>query len=229
MARDFRGRSSGQRHSLRLDACSAKRRSLPRNPGVRHEGGDARDRSTSPCGIRTASASRRQAIHENRHHARVLRVTATTLRRLHEPELVRRWLLGSDGWTMPVCEIDFACRRTLPLRVAQRRSTWASAARSSSSTPRRIVNCRTVRSRVVSVRATNTTTFTQTGATDHRHDYRALSVRKRATPQTARAWGGMRAGFDRLETAGARNADGQASSTCQRHYAAAVFITVPRH
>src|SRR5262249_19827468 len=22
------------------------------------------------------------------------------------PELVRRWLLGPDGWTMPVCEID---------------------------------------------------------------------------------------------------------------------------
>src|ERR1700736_5844957 len=24
-----------------------------------------------------------------------------------KPELVRRWLLGPDGWTMPVCEIDF--------------------------------------------------------------------------------------------------------------------------
>jgi uncharacterized protein YndB with AHSA1/START domain len=24
-----------------------------------------------------------------------------------EPELVKRWLLGPDGWTMPVCEIDF--------------------------------------------------------------------------------------------------------------------------
>lgn len=23
-----------------------------------------------------------------------------------EPELVRRWMLGPDGWTMPVCEID---------------------------------------------------------------------------------------------------------------------------
>jgi uncharacterized protein YndB with AHSA1/START domain len=23
-----------------------------------------------------------------------------------EPELVRRWLLGPDGWSMPVCEID---------------------------------------------------------------------------------------------------------------------------
>jgi uncharacterized protein YndB with AHSA1/START domain len=24
-----------------------------------------------------------------------------------KPELVRRWLLGPEGWTMPVCEIDF--------------------------------------------------------------------------------------------------------------------------
>lgn len=23
------------------------------------------------------------------------------------PELIRRWLLGPDGWTMPVCEVDF--------------------------------------------------------------------------------------------------------------------------
>jgi uncharacterized protein YndB with AHSA1/START domain len=23
------------------------------------------------------------------------------------PELVKRWLLGPDGWTMPICEIDF--------------------------------------------------------------------------------------------------------------------------
>ncbi|MFO1183403.1 MAG: SRPBCC family protein [Bauldia sp.] len=25
---------------------------------------------------------------------------------LTKPDLVRRWLLGPDGWTMPVCEID---------------------------------------------------------------------------------------------------------------------------
>jgi len=23
-----------------------------------------------------------------------------------KPELVKRWLLGPDGWTMPICEID---------------------------------------------------------------------------------------------------------------------------
>ncbi|MBI3438079.1 MAG: SRPBCC family protein [Proteobacteria bacterium] len=24
-----------------------------------------------------------------------------------KPELVQRWLLGPDGWTMPICEVDF--------------------------------------------------------------------------------------------------------------------------
>jgi uncharacterized protein YndB with AHSA1/START domain len=24
-----------------------------------------------------------------------------------KPELIRRWLLGPDGWSMPVCEVDF--------------------------------------------------------------------------------------------------------------------------
>ena len=23
-----------------------------------------------------------------------------------KPELIRRWLLGPEGWTMPVCEVD---------------------------------------------------------------------------------------------------------------------------
>jgi len=27
-------------------------------------------------------------------------------RALTEPEHVQQWLLGPDGWTMPVCEID---------------------------------------------------------------------------------------------------------------------------
>jgi uncharacterized protein YndB with AHSA1/START domain len=26
---------------------------------------------------------------------------------MSKPELVKRWLLGPPGWTMPVCEIDF--------------------------------------------------------------------------------------------------------------------------
>jgi uncharacterized protein YndB with AHSA1/START domain len=30
----------------------------------------------------------------------------TVFRALTTPALVKRWLLGPDGWTMPVCEID---------------------------------------------------------------------------------------------------------------------------
>ena len=32
---------------------------------------------------------------------------------LTKPELVRRWLLGPDGWSMPVCEIDLRVGGTL--------------------------------------------------------------------------------------------------------------------
>lgn len=42
-------------------------------------------------------------------HVRVSRVIRGTPEQVwrahHEPELMRRWLLGPDGWTMPVCEI----------------------------------------------------------------------------------------------------------------------------
>jgi len=42
-------------------------------------------------------------------HVRVSRIIrgtpAQVWRAHHDPELMRRWLLGPDGWTMPVCEI----------------------------------------------------------------------------------------------------------------------------
>jgi uncharacterized protein YndB with AHSA1/START domain len=38
--------------------------------------------------------------------SRVIRGTADQVWRAHhEPELLKRWLLGPDGWTMPVCEV----------------------------------------------------------------------------------------------------------------------------
>ena len=41
--------------------------------------------------------------------ARISRVVRGTVdqvwRAHHEPELMRRWMLGPDGWTMPVCEV----------------------------------------------------------------------------------------------------------------------------
>jgi uncharacterized protein YndB with AHSA1/START domain len=40
---------------------------------------------------------------------RVVRGTVEQVWRAHhEPELLRRWLLGPDGWTMPVCEVATA-------------------------------------------------------------------------------------------------------------------------
>jgi len=39
---------------------------------------------------------------------------------MHKPEYIREWLLGPEGWTMPVCEVDF--------RVGGKyRYEWASA------------------------------------------------------------------------------------------------------
>ncbi len=42
-------------------------------------------------------------------HVRVSRVIGGTVEQVwrahHEPELLQRWLLGPDGWTMPVCEV----------------------------------------------------------------------------------------------------------------------------
>lgn len=32
----------------------------------------------------------------------------------HEPELLRRWQLGPEGWTMPDCEVGFAAGETYP-------------------------------------------------------------------------------------------------------------------
>ncbi len=38
--------------------------------------------------------------------SRIIRGTAEQVWRAHhDPELLRRWLLGPDGWTMPVCEV----------------------------------------------------------------------------------------------------------------------------
>ena len=49
---------------------------------------------TTPCDLEIAIA-------RDFHAPRQLVFDAFT-----QPELVRRWLLGPEGWTMPVCEID---------------------------------------------------------------------------------------------------------------------------
>ena len=49
----------------------------------------------------TTPADREIEIARDFHAPRQLVFDAFT-----QPELVRRWLLGPSGWTMPVCEID---------------------------------------------------------------------------------------------------------------------------
>ena len=45
--------------------------------------------------------------------SRVVRGTAPQVWRAHhEPELLQRWLLGPDGWTMPVCQVATAVGQT---------------------------------------------------------------------------------------------------------------------
>jgi uncharacterized protein YndB with AHSA1/START domain len=42
--------------------------------------------------------------------SRVIRGTVEQVWRAHqEPELLQRWMLGPDGWTMPVCEVATEC------------------------------------------------------------------------------------------------------------------------
>ncbi len=36
-----------------------------------------------------------------------------------EPELVRRWLLGPPGWSMPICEMDVRVGGQVPLALAR--------------------------------------------------------------------------------------------------------------
>jgi uncharacterized protein YndB with AHSA1/START domain len=47
---------------------------------------------------------------------RVSRVIRGTVQQVwdahHEPEIVRRWMLGPEGWTMPVCEVGTAVGQT---------------------------------------------------------------------------------------------------------------------
>lgn len=64
--------------------------------------------------------------------SRVIRGTREQVWRAHhEPELMQQWLLGPDGWTMPVCEIATEVggtytyewesgRRRQPLRLHRR-------------------------------------------------------------------------------------------------------------
>lgn len=40
-----------------------------------------------------------------------------------KPELIKRWLLGPPGWSMPVCEIDLTLTQTLLYESRDARDT----------------------------------------------------------------------------------------------------------
>src|SRR5579871_818804 len=64
------------------------------------------------------------------------------------PEYVRRWLLGPDGWTMPVCEIDLRVggRYRYVWRHADGREMGMGGLYKEITTPERIVSTETFRS-----------------------------------------------------------------------------------
>jgi uncharacterized protein YndB with AHSA1/START domain len=58
--------------------------------------------NTSPANVRVTPGSDREVIITREFNApRALVWDAHT-----KPELLKRWLLGPEGWSMPVCEID---------------------------------------------------------------------------------------------------------------------------
>jgi len=116
-----------------------------------------------------------------------------------KPELIRRWLLGPDGWSMPVCEVD--------LRVGGRyRYVWRKDATAEEmgmggvfreiARPSKLVATERYDEAWYAGEAVDTTLFEQQGdATQVR--LTDLYESKEARDTASRS--GMRAGYDRLE------------------------------
>jgi uncharacterized protein YndB with AHSA1/START domain/effector-binding domain-containing protein len=155
-----------------------------------------------------------------------------------KPELVRRWLLGPDGWTMPVCEID--------LRVGGRyRYVWHHDASGKQMgmggafrevvRPEKLVATEKFDDAWYPGEAVNTTTF------DQKNDVTTVRLvvlyESTATRDTAARSGmerGMAAGYDRLEevlsTAADRPRliDDPVITETAPQLAAAIHVTIPR-
>ena len=135
-------------------------------------------------------------------------------RALSEPELVRQWLLGPPGWTMPVCEIDFRVGgkyryvwRNEDGRDMGMGGTYREIAR-----PERVVATELFDEDWTGGETLNTTTLTEESAKT-RMDILVLYASKEAR-DGALATGmtkGMEIGFDRLDTLVARLAVGETS------------------
>ncbi|MFN7982100.1 MAG: SRPBCC domain-containing protein [Vicinamibacterales bacterium] len=147
-----------------------------------------------------------------------------------KPELVRRWLLGPDGWTMPVCEIDLRVGGTY--RYVWRKEGAPDMGISGRfldiDAPRLIVNTELFDHAWYPGEANNTTQFTQTGATTTvTITVRYQSKEARDTASRSGMEHGMRAGFDRLE-AQVLDADSPHVIDMPAQHAAAIHLTIPR-
>ncbi|HKW02324.1 MAG TPA: SRPBCC family protein [Vicinamibacterales bacterium] len=120
-----------------------------------------------------------------------------------KPELVRRWLLGPDGWTMPVCEID--------LKVGGRyRYVWRKEETATEmgmggvfrevARPARLVATEKFDEAWYPGEALNTTTFDERdGVTSVRLIVRYESTEARDTAARSGMDRGIIAGYNRLE------------------------------
>jgi uncharacterized protein YndB with AHSA1/START domain/effector-binding domain-containing protein len=147
-----------------------------------------------------------------------------------KPELVRRWLLGPDGWTMPVCEIDL--RLGGAYRYVWRKpgvKDMGIAGQFLEIVPStRLVNTERFDDAWYPGEATNTTTFTRKGAaTEVTITVRYESTAARDIASRSGMERGMAAGFDRLEALMLAD-EAPHIIEAPAQMAAAVHLTVPR-
>ena len=147
-----------------------------------------------------------------------------------KPELVRRWLLGPEGWTMPVCEID--------LRVGGRyRYVWRKDGAADMGlggvfldivAPARLVNTEQFDDAWYPGEAMNTTVFTPEGAaTRVTITVRYQSKDARDIASRSGMEHGMRAGYNRLEEQLLADEAPRIVETSPQ-LAAAIHLTIPR-
>ena len=120
-----------------------------------------------------------------------------------KPELVRRWLLGPDGWTMPVCDIDLRVGGTY--RYVWRKESAGmqmglSGVFREVVRPERLVATEKFDDAWYPGEALNTTTFDEkSGVTRVRLTVRYESKEARDTASRSGMEQGMAAGYNRLE------------------------------
>jgi uncharacterized protein YndB with AHSA1/START domain/effector-binding domain-containing protein len=158
-----------------------------------------------------------------------------------KPEIVRRWLLGPDGWTMPVCEIDlrvggryrYVWRKEATGHEMGMAGTFREVAR-----PEKLVATERFDDAWYPGEAVNTTVFEQRGAVT-RVTLTVLYESREARDTASRSGmeRGMMAGYDRLEQLLSTMPEGGTSLQLIESpaiaetgplLAAAIHVTVPR-